>query len=153
VLREGVGQPEIILSAEDAIPTGDSSWSIDGSAAIVKTVNPVVLFGSLSYRHIFSRDFDDLALLEPEDTFTATFGYGLAVNDTVTISTSFSGIFTGDTEFDNAILRSRERYSLQFCLTSFLTKGLYIEPTVSFDLNGTNPKVAVGVNLPYTFVP
>jgi excisionase family DNA binding protein len=153
VIREAAGRPEVILSAEGAIPTGDSSWSLGGSLALVKSVDPAVLFGNLGYRHTFSRDFDELALLEPEDTFTTTFGYALAVNDTLTLSTSFSGIFTGDSEFDRATLRSREQYSLQFGLTSFLTQGLYIEPTVSFNLNGTNPNVAVGVNLPYTFQP
>lgn len=153
VMREAAGRPEMILSADGAIPTGDSSWGVGGSVALVKTVDPVFLFGNLGYRHTFSRDFDDLLLLEPEDTFTTSLGYGLRLNDTLSISTAFSGRFTGDTEFDRVTLRSREQYSLRFGLTSILTKGLSIEPSVSFNLAGTNPNVTVGVNLPYTFQP
>ena len=56
-------------------------------------------------------------------------------------------------DFDNARLRQRERFSLQFGLTSFLAEGLYIEPTVSFGLNGPGNSFAFGVSLPYTFGP
>ncbi|MGH8503077.1 MAG: helix-turn-helix domain-containing protein [Gammaproteobacteria bacterium] len=153
VMREAAGRPEVILSADGAVPTGDSSWGVGGSVALVKTVDPVFLFGNLGYRHTFSRDFDDLLLLESEDTFTTSFGYGLRLNDTLSISTAFSGRFTGDTEFDRVTLRSREQYSLRFGLTSILTKNLSVEPSVSFNLAGTSPNVTVGINLPYTFQP
>jgi len=62
--------------------------------------------------------------LEPEDRIDVTLGYALALNDTLTISTAVSGVFTGASEFDNAKLRQRETFSLQFGLTSYLAKGL-----------------------------
>ncbi len=40
---------------------------------------------------------------------------------------------------------------MQFGLTSWLAKGLYIEPTVSFGLNGPGDSFALGVTVPYTF--
>lgn len=48
------------------------------------------------------------------------------------------------------LLPSQQNYSLQLGLTSWLTKGLYIEPTVSFSLNG-NDSVTFGLQIPYTF--
>ena len=42
-------------------------------------------------------------------------------------------------------------YSLQVGLTSWLARGLYVEPTVSFGLSGPGNSVAFGVTLPYTF--
>ena len=56
-----------------------------------------------------------------------------------------------ETDFDDATLRSQELFSLNFGLTSWLAKGLYIEPTVSFGLNGPGDSFALGVTLPYTF--
>lgn len=53
----------------------------------------------------------------------------------------------------DARLRNRELFSLQFGLTSLLTEGLYVEPTVSFGLNGTDNDVVLGVSLPYSFTP
>ncbi len=66
---------------------------------------------------------------------------------------SVSGLFLLKTEFDNATLRQQELFSLQFGLTSLLTKTLYIEPTVSFNLNGPGNSFVLGVSLPYTFMP
>ena len=110
-----------------------------------------VLFASANYRHTFSRDFADVTLLEAEDRADFTLGYALALNDTLTLSTSVSGLFTFETEFANAKLRDRDSFSLQFGLTSWLAKGLYIEPSVSFGLNGPGNSFAFGVSLPYTF--
>ncbi len=78
-------------------------------------------------------------------------GYALALNDTLTISTSVSGLFTGATSFDNAELRQQDSFSLQFGLTSWLAEGLYIEPSVSFGLDGPGDSFAIGVTVPYTF--
>jgi hypothetical protein len=75
----------------------------------------------------------------------------LALNDTLTISTSVSGLFSSASTFTNARLLRQEIYSLQLGLTSYLAQGLYIEPSVSFGLSGPGDSVAFGVTLPYTF--
>ena len=62
-----------------------------------------------------------------------------------------SGVFTSATRFDNAELRQQGRFSLQFGLTSWLAKGLYIEPSVSFGLSGPGDSYAFGLLVPYTF--
>jgi hypothetical protein len=111
----------------------------------------VVLFAASNYRHTFSRDFSDITRLEPENRFDVTLGYALALNDTLTISTSVSGVFADATSFDNATLLQQEGYSLQLGLTSYLAPGLYVEPSVSFGLSGPGNSVAFGVTLPYTF--
>ncbi len=89
--------------------------------------------------------------LEPEDQVDFTFGYAFALNDTLTLSTAVSGLFTSETDFDNATLREQELFSLQFGLTSWIAEGLYIEPSVSFGLNGPGDSFAIGVTVPYTF--
>ncbi len=123
----------------------------NGGLAFVKSIDPAVLFASANYRHTFSRDFTDVTRLEPEDRVDFTLGYAFALNDTLTLSTALSGLITGETDFDNASLREQELFSLQFGLTSWLAKGLYIEPTVSFGLNGPGDSFAIGVTVPYTF--
>ena len=153
VLREDVGIPDVILTLDGRIPTDDTSYAVGGGIALVKSIDPVVLFANANYRHTFSRDFADVTRLEPADRIDATFGYAYALNDTLTLSTSLSGLFTSATSFENAELRQRDLFSLQFGLTSLLTKNLYIEPTVSFGLNGPGDSFAIGVSLPYTFEP
>ena len=148
---EGPGRPNLIATIAGHIPTGSTSYAVSGGLAVVKSFDPVVLFASANYRHTFSRDFSDITRLEPERRFDITLGYALALNDTLTISTAVSGLFSGETQFEAATLLRQENYSLQLGLTSYLAPGLYIEPTVSFGLSGPGNSVAFGVTLPYTF--
>lgn len=151
LLREGPGRPDVIATLEGRIPTGDTSYAVGGGLALVKSIDPVVLFGNANYRHTFSRDFPDVTRLEPEDQFDVTLGYALALNDTLTLSSSVSGLFSGATRFDTTELRQQDSFSLQFALTSWLAEGLYIEPSVSFGLNGPGNAMVFGVTVPYTF--
>ena len=151
LVTEGPGRPNVIAAIFGHVPTGHTSYAVGGGVSLVKSFDPVVLFATANYRHSFSRDFADVTRLEPEERFDVTLGYALALNDTLSISTSVSGLFSGETGFTNATLLRQEVYSLQFGLTSWLARGLYIEPTVSFGLSGPGNSVAFGVTLPYTF--
>ena len=151
LLTEGPGRPNIIATIFGHIPTGQTSYALGGGLSLVKSYDPVVLFATANYRHTFSRDFADITRLEPEERFDIALGYALALNDTLTISTSVAGLFSGATTFSNATLLRQDIYSLQLGLTSWLARGLYIEPTVSFGLSGPGNSVAFGVTLPYTF--
>ncbi len=140
LLQEGPGRPDVIATIEGRIPTSDTSFAVGGGLAFVKSIDPAVLFANANYRHTFSRDFADVTWLVPEHRIDASVGYALAINDTLTLSTTVSGLFTSETAFDSATLRAQELFSQQFGLTAWLAEGLYIEPTVSFALNG--PKFA-----------
>ena len=71
----------------------------------------------------------------------------------MSLSAAVTGVFSSRTEFSDAVLPQRERISLRLGLTSLLTRKLYAEPTVSFDLTGPGSSVTVGVSLPYTSSP
>jgi excisionase family DNA binding protein len=150
-VTEGPGRPNVIATVFGHIPTGRTSYAVGGGVSLVKSFDPVVLFATANYRHTFSRDYLDVTRLEPEERFDITLGYALALNDTLTISTSVSGLFSGESTFTNATLLRQDIYSLQLGLTSWLARGLYIEPSVSFGLSGPGNSVAFGVTLPYTF--
>jgi len=151
LLAEVPGRPNVIATIFGHVPTGQTSYAVGGGLSLVKSFDPAVLFATANYRHAFSRDFADITRLEPEDRFDVTLGYALALNDTLTISTSVSGLFSGRSTFTNATLLRQDIYSLQLGLTSYLAPGLYIEPTVSFGLSGPGDSVAFGVTVPYTF--
>ncbi len=152
LMQEGLGRPNIIATLSGSIPTGDTSDALGAGLAFVKSIDPVALFATINYTHTFSEDFADVTLLEPEDRLNLSFGFALAVNDTLSLSTSISGVFTGATAFTNAELRQQDSYSLGFGLTSWLARGLYIEPSVSFRLGGPGDNFAFGISL-FTFTP
>ena len=151
VLHEALGVPDVILTLETGIPTGDGSFSLGGGVALIKSYDPVVLFANANYSHAFARDFADVSRLVAENRLDTTLGFAFALNDTLTLSSALSGVFTGETSFTNATLRRRESFSLRFGLTSLLARGFYIEPTVSFNLNGDGNDVVIGLSMPYTF--
>lgn len=164
LLAQGPGYPEVIPSIVGQIPTGRNSASVGGGLAFVKTLDPAVLFANVNYRRVL-RDgrFINLTRMLPEakDVFDATIGYGFALNDTLTLNTSVTGFFTRRTEFETVIppstepiegvLSSQEQISLQLGFTSLLAENLYVEPTVSFGLTGTESSAVVGLTIPYTF--
>ena len=149
-VKEGVGYPEVILSLQTLIPTHKSSYGIGGGITLIKRVDPVALFANFNYLHVFSREFEDLTRLRNENIFTIDYGFAFSINESLAMSTSVLGTFTGQTKFDNVTLDSIERFFLRTSLTALLTERLFVEPFVSFSLNG-NDIVTVGIDIPYTF--
>ncbi len=45
----------------DDLPTGNGVWSITPGLSLVKTFDPAVLFGTLSYTHNLEESFDDIS--------------------------------------------------------------------------------------------
>jgi excisionase family DNA binding protein len=155
LLKEAAGRPDVIITLDGRIPTDEdrSSYATGGGIALVKSIDPVVLFANAQYRHTFSQDFDDISRLEPENRSDVSLGYAFAINDTLSFNTTLSGVFTDESRFDSATLPRDELYTLQFGLTSWLAEGLYIEPTVGFSLNGPGDAFFIGLTLPYSFTP
>ena len=151
VIHEALDVPDVIPTFKGDIPTGDGSISLGGGVALVKSFDPVVLFANVNYGHTFARDFSDVTLLEAENRLDATPGFAFALNDTLTPRSLVSVVFTDETVFPNTTPRKRESFDPQSGLTSLLASGFYIEPTVSFNLNGVGNDVVLGLSLPYTF--
>lgn len=151
LLKEGPGRPNLIATLSAAIPTDRASYAIGGGFTLVKSFDPVVLYADVSYLRTFAQDFTEVTRLVPTDQLTMNVGYALALNDSLSISASVSGAFSGRTRFAIGNLRRQDAYSLSFGLTSWLTKGLYLEPTVGIGLNGPAHNFTFGVTVPYTF--
>jgi excisionase family DNA binding protein len=151
LLKEGPGRPNLIATVFAAIPTNGASYGIGGGFTLVKSFDPVVIYADASYLRTFNQDFSAVTRLVPTDRLTVTAGYALALNDSLSISTSVSGAFSGRMRFAIGNLRRQNAYSLSFGLTSWLTKGLYLEPTVGIGLNGPAHNFTFGITVPYTF--
>lgn len=151
VLQESAGQPDVILSFEGGIPTGTGSYSLGGGVTLVKSFDPAVLFGSIDYRHTFSRDFADLTRLTPRDRIDAQIGYAFALNDTIILNAALSGSFNMATSFPQAELRQNETFNLLMGLTARISPNLFVQPSVSYRLNGPGNAVVFGLNFPLSF--
>lgn len=151
VLNERSGRPDVIVSLEGGVPTGSGSFSLAGGVTMVKSFDPSVLFGSVDYRYTFNPDFTDLSRLQPRDRIDAQVGYAFALNDSIILTTALAGTFSRATSFAEAELRENETYNLLLGLTARISQRLFVQPSVSFRLNGPGNGVIFGLNFPLTF--
>jgi hypothetical protein len=150
LLREATGRPDIIAAFDASLPSDGSAYGLGAGIVLVKSIDPVVLFASAHYTQTAARHSGRTSLLEPEARTTVSVGYGLALNDTIAISTTFGGAFAANDVRADAVVR-QPLFSARFGLTSRLMSRLYIEPSVSYSLNGSRGGFAMGLTLPYAF--
>jgi hypothetical protein len=152
LLREAAGRPDLVATIDVQIPTGDDRvWVLGAGLAAVKSVDPVVLFAGTSYQHGYARTRPGGTRLAGGDALSASLGYGLALNDSIAISTAATGVFTRASFVEGVDPTRAESFSLRFALTSALARGLYIEPSVTVGLSGPGQSFTMGVTAPFAF--
>lgn len=147
-LREAPGRPDLIGTFDALLPTDDNPYVLGGGLVFVKSIDPVALFSGVNFHRSIRRDGPDGALLEPATSLDVSLGYALGLNDTIAISTVASGAFIRPTSDAS---RRVDFFSLRFALTSYLARGMYIEPSVSIGLSGPGQSFSMGVTIPYSF--
>jgi len=153
VVSEGFNVPEVILGVTGGVPTNDAAYSVGGTISVAKSVDPAVLFAQAGYLHNFDHNSDDPSLLRASNVVDVSLGYAFALNDTLSLTTAVSGVFTDEAKFDNAKLEQDEQFNLQLALTSLLDEHLSIEPSVTFGLNDPGSLFIFGLRVPYSFRP
>ena len=152
LLRESKGRPDVIASIDTVLPSGDSAlYQLGGGLVLVKSVDPVVLFGGANYHRGLRRDSGEGTSPKPGNLVDVSLGYALALNDSLAISTAATALFSRARMFENPNSRRGDTFGLRFALTSSLARGLYIEPSVTLGLSGPARSFTFGVTLPYSF--
>lgn len=151
LLREDVGRPDVIVSLDARIPTGDTSPAIGTAVTLVKSLDPAVLFGTLGYRRTFSREFADTTRLEPRHRVDVTLGFAFALNDTLSLNTAIAAAFDRAATFGAARLRQSTVTALQMGMTARVSRGVYLQPSVSYRLSGPGTGFTLGLNIPVSF--
>lgn len=150
-LDEDIGRPQVVLGLEGQVRTNKTSPALGGSVTLLKSLDPAVLFGAVSYKYTDSRDFNDITLLEPEHTTALSFGYAFALNDRLSLNTWVETSYQSETEFTDATLRENDFSTLQLGLTAQVARGIYLQPTVAVGLSGVGSAFSMGLNIPLTF--
>ena len=152
LVREGRRRPNIIVSVDGYVPSGDRAYIVGGGLVLVKSVDPVAVYASAHYFRAIDRDSAASSAAQPDRSVHVSAGYALALNDTLAISMAVSGVSSRTAaDFDDARLRSPGTFGARFGLTSWLARGLYLEPSVSFALTGPGRGFSLGVTVPYSF--
>jgi hypothetical protein len=161
-LHEDRGLPEVTLNVHAKADTGDEDrglgtghWNVGSGVSLVKTIDPVVFFGSLGYTWTLERGDVDLGRsisgdVDPGDEIPYSIGMGFSLNDRVSLSMVMAGAAIRRAEVNgNGISGSGlDINSLQFTTTVQLAKRVYVEPFVGFGLTDEAADFLVGINVP-----
>lgn len=153
-VRESAGTPDVVFAVTATAPTGRSPyrtnvadfgfgnghWALGAGVQVVRTYDPVVVFGGLEYTHYFSTD----ALggsIEPGGTLSYNLGFGFALNDQLSFSTQFAGSIQaeGRSSASGVKLPSRENLVLRMAMTARLSPESYLEPAIAWGLTDDSP--------------
>lgn len=152
LLREGVRRPNVIATLTGHVATNGRPHLLGAGLVFVKSVDPAALFLNANYFRAVGRSDSAASALAPDYTVDVSVGYALAVNDTLAVNMAASGLFTGGgTAFDNTQFRQPATFSVRFGVTSWMARGLYVEPSVSIGLSGPGRSFAFGLTFPYAF--
>jgi hypothetical protein len=149
-VREGVGRPNVILSADGVVPTGPGDAALGGGVSLTKSYDPVILFAGASYLYGLSTNVASLDRSLAEHNVGFNLGLAFAVNESVALGAQLAGTNRSYPAARTGF-RSREQYRLQLGVTLLVTRRLFIEPIVATAVGSGSPDLTLGVSVPVSF--
>ncbi|KQN48586.1 hypothetical protein ASE98_04170 [Pseudomonas sp. Leaf48] len=155
------------LFVPDTLPTGNGVWSISPGISLVKTFDPAVLFGSLSYTHNLEESFDDISSTVNQktpgkvrigDSIQIGAGIAFALNEKMSMSFSVSDLVQRNSkikqdggEWEKVISSDANAGYFNIGMTIAATDSLTIVPNLSIGLTDDAPDFQFSLKLPYYF--
>jgi len=155
------------LTIPNRLPTGNGVWGISSGLSFVKTVDPAVLFASISYTHYLNGHFSDISptagVVQPGevslgDSWSWGAGIAFALNDKLSLGLSYSQQIVNQSrvrqdgsDWSAVAGSSANAASLNLGLTYAYSKQLSIIPNLSIGLTPDSPNYAFSVKFPYRF--
>ena len=149
-----------------SLPTGSGVWGASLGVSALKTLDPLVVFGSVTYFHNFKRHFADLDEADGAQPGEAKLGdalqYGLgvafALNDKSSLSMSFTERFVRHSRLKldggsfQTIVGSQANVGLVNLGGTFaMSDRLTLISTVGIGLTQDSPNLVFGIRAPYRF--
>jgi hypothetical protein len=195
VLRETVRWPDVVINVRGKAPNGRHAWGVElvevdgstgnlniparvafgsglwaasGGISVLKTIDPMVVFGSVTLFHNFSRHFDDLSEANFDQPGTVylgdsiQFGAGVAyaLNDRSSLTMSFTDRFFKHTSLkrdcDGCVKRqvvgSQANVGILNIGANFaLNQRLAVITNVGIGMTNDAPDMLLSLRVPYRF--
>ena len=154
------------LTVPTSLPTGSGVWASSFGLSALKTIDPLIVFGSLTYFHNFKHHFADLDQapgLQPGvadfgDAYQFGLGAAFALNDKSSLSMSYTQRIVSHArlEFDGDSFRSVVGSQANVALVNLggtfaLSRRSTLITTVGIGLTHDSPNLVFGLRLPYQF--
>lgn len=155
------------LNVPEDLPTGNGVWSITPGISLVKTFDPAVLFGTLSYTHNFEDSFSDISSDQASktpgkvsigDSFQIGAGVAFALNEKMSMSFSVSDLVQRRSklkqdggDWQSVVSSDANAGYFNVGMTVAATNNLTIVPNLSIGLTDDAPDFTFSLKFPYYF--
>lgn len=162
--RTGRSVFDVIYNDKD-IPnkmvTGSGFYGLRGSVSMIKTSDPVVIFGTVGYMHNFSRHNVNInsggtsqsANITPGDTISFNVGTSYALNYKMSINVMYRQGYTMSTKKNGktVVNSSVDSAVLQFGTNWAYSKNKFLSFNVGSGLTPNSPDMTLNLMFAYTF--
>lgn len=148
--------PFDIETDKDGFPTklatGSGFWGVEANLGFVLPSDPAVFFGSAGYFSHIKRRYA-AGVIDPGDTFIATVGMGIGLNEKASFSVGYEHDLVGKNRLDGNPIADAQRLQLGTLSFGFAYR---VSPKTTFNLSlgvGVTteaPDVQIGLRLPFT---
>ncbi|AZF47389.1 autotransporter outer membrane beta-barrel domain-containing protein [Pseudomonas sp. R2-7-07] len=155
------------LYIPESLPTGNGVWSITPGISLVKTFDPAVLFGSLSYTHNFEDSFDDISSevnqkvggkVRLGDSFQLGVGVAFALNEKMSMSFSVSDLIQRKSklkpdggDWQSVVSSDANAGYFNVGMTIAASGNLTIVPNLAIGMTDDAPDFTFSLKFPYYF--
>ncbi len=154
------------LDIPDELPTGSGVYAGTAGVSVLKTFDPLLFFGNLSYTRNFRKSFDDLSAAAGDqpgefdlgDSITVGAGAAIALNERTSLSMSYSHSFVQASQekpdggsFEEVIGSDASVGVLNLGFTFALSDNLSVVTNLGAGLTEDASDVTFGVRFPYSF--
>lgn len=155
------------LFVPESLPTGNGVWSVTPGISLVKTFDPAVLFGSLSYTHNFEDSFDDISSNANQkvggkvslgDSFQLGLGVAFALNEKMSMSFSVSDLIQRKSklkpdggDWQSVVSSDANAGYFNVGMTIAATPNLTIVPNLAIGMTDDAPDFTFSLKFPYYF--
>ncbi|MGH8462797.1 MAG: hypothetical protein ACRER5_01545 [Pseudomonas sp.] len=155
------------LSVPQDLPTGNGVWAITPGLSLVKTFDPAVLFGSLSYTYNMQDSFSDISPtintkvpgdVKLGDSWQIGAGIAFALNEKMSMSFSFSDQFARKSkikpdggDWQSVPCSDYNAANFNIGMTLAATDSLTIVPNLAIGLTDDSPDFSFSLKFPYYF--
>ncbi|WP_411388229.1 hypothetical protein [Pseudomonas sp. MPB23] len=155
------------LYVPESLPTGNGVWSVTPGISLVKTFDPAVLFGSLSYTHNFEDSFSDISSNAGQkvggkvslgDSFQLGVGVAFALNEKMSMSFSVSDLVQRKSklkpdggDWQSVVSSDGNAGYFNVGMTIAASQNLTIVPNLAIGMTDDAPDFTFSLKFPYYF--
>lgn len=139
-----VDSPVVVGPPDAAL--GQGYWALGVNVTFTQRCDPLLFFWGGGYRHLFERRFDDI-LSQPGEQISYYFGVAFSVNECVTLTTSFLGMYMTEQWINRQVIHGTLQEPMRLRFSALLARGggRLMEPFAEIGMTESAPAARIGV--------